>query len=122
MEDYLRLRYNITMNTFQIVFVTFIFISIIRIIRQAKLSLLKPVEIFFLGTIWLAGGTVILFPAITVKLSNFFGIARGVDFIIYTSIIFLYYILYRIYLKLENLSKMIKEITTKIALDKDNEN
>ncbi|PJA40729.1 DUF2304 domain-containing protein [candidate division WWE3 bacterium CG_4_9_14_3_um_filter_34_6] len=110
------------MNVFQIVFLAFILISLIRIIKQSRVNLLKPVEVFFWGTIWLAGGIVILFPAITVKLSNFFGIARGVDFIIYTSIIFLYYILYRIYLKLENLSKMIKEITTKIALDKDNEN
>ena len=60
--------------------------------------------------LWLAGGVVIWWPDITMVIANNLGIGRGVDLIFYVSIIILFYLIFRIYLKIEKMERNITKI------------
>ena len=104
------------MNLFQLVFLIFISVSLYKVVIKIKNGQLGIKESFVWVFAWVLGAIIIFDPGISIKISNLFGIGRGVDLVIYSSIIFLYYISYKIYLKIDSLQKKIKELSTKIAL------
>ncbi|MBI3559330.1 DUF2304 domain-containing protein, partial [Candidatus Gottesmanbacteria bacterium] len=58
----------------------------------------------------------VIFPGQTTKIANFLGIGRGVDLILYASIATLFYLVFRIYILMEDLRHQITEVVRKIAL------
>lgn len=104
------------MNLFQFVFLGFISWSLFKVVGRIKTGQLSIRESIIWVFAWVLGGVIIFDPGLSIKISNLFGIGRGVDLVIYSSIIFLYYISYKIYLKIDGLQKKIKDLSTKIAL------
>ena len=68
-----------------------------------------------------AGFLVIAFPQVSVMLSNIFGIARGVDFIIYTSIIWLLYKNYSLNKDLDKVDSKLESFVRETALNETKE-
>ena len=66
--------------------------------------------------LWITIATATLFPEATSFFASILGIGRGSDLAIYLSLILLYYICFRLYLKLENIQNDIKELVSKLAL------
>lgn len=66
--------------------------------------------------IWSSVVVVVFYPQITDIPANFFGIERGVEFIVAMSILFLFYSTYRIYSKIEKVEQDITKLTRAIAL------
>jgi len=73
---------------------------------------------FFWIIVWIAALVGILLPATTSKLAQFFGVGRGVDVIVYISLTLLFYLVFRIYVMIEDLRHEITEIVRHIALQK----
>lgn len=65
---------------------------------------------------WLAGLTLIFHQEFAIGLAEKLSISRGVDLIIYLSLIFIFYMLYRLLVKLSELERQITKIIRKIAL------
>jgi hypothetical protein len=94
--------------------------TILQVVRLHKEPLVRIVyKMSWIAPIF-AGMMVIAFPGISVFLSNLFGIKRGVDFIIYTSIIWLLYKNYTLSKEVENTENKIEKLVREGAL-KDNE-
>jgi small membrane protein len=66
--------------------------------------------------LWFGVIAVIMFPNSTVVVARFFGIGRGTDLVLYTSIILILYFLFRIYVHLEQVDREITQIVRTIAL------
>jgi len=49
-------------------------------------------------------------------LATLTGVGRGVDVVIYVAIIILFYLLYRLYIKIENIEREITLIVREIAI------
>jgi small membrane protein len=96
-------------------FVTFAASRAILRAREKNISLGEL--IFWLG-IW--GGLifVVFFPGITGYVAELVGIGRGIDVIIYTSIALLYYLIFRIYVKLDETERQITKIVRENAIKK----
>jgi hypothetical protein len=72
---------------------------------------------FFLWLIlWVAAATVITFPESTVVVARLLGIGRGVDLVLYVSIILILYLLFRVYVRLEQLDRDLTQIVRALAL------
>ena len=80
--------------------------------RDGKLS---GKELLFWTGIWVAVLVVAFHPEITTKLSRYFGIGRGIDLVIYSSIILIFYLLFRIYVKLETLEQDFTKTVRELA-------
>ena len=81
--------------------------------RQGKISALG----FFLWLVlWMGAATVIVFPDSTGMAARLFGLGRGVDLVLYVSIILILYLLFKVYVRLEQVDREITQIVRALAL------
>lgn len=64
----------------------------------------------------------IIQPRVTGKIAKLVGIGRGADVVIYLSIVVLFYLLFRLYVYVENLRHEISELISQLALKEDKKN
>ncbi|MBI4139449.1 DUF2304 family protein [Candidatus Woesearchaeota archaeon] len=73
-------------------------------------------------TLWtiIWGGLILIVLASTpvYRFGKLFGTGRPIDVIVYSSIILLFYLLFRVFVKLETVEKNMTKITREIALKK----
>ena len=109
------------MELIQIIIVIFALFALSRAYLRFKDNALTKTEFLFWIVVWLAVITVSFIPNLTTRVSNLFGIGRGMDLITYMSIIILFYLIFRVYVKTESLEKNITKLIREIALDEDKE-
>jgi len=84
-------------------------------LREGRISK----RIFFLWlAIWLSVVLVAFYPGVTIFLSGLVGIQRGIDFAVYSSILLLFYLIFLIYVRLDNLEKNITTVVREVALNR----
>ena len=66
--------------------------------------------------LWIGAAVVILFPQTTIVMAESLGIGRGVDLVLYVSIIFILYLLFRLYVKIEQVERGMTQVVRAIAL------
>ncbi|MFH1575336.1 MAG: DUF2304 family protein [Candidatus Nealsonbacteria bacterium] len=106
----------------QILIVALAVLVIGRIIlsfKNKKLSLMGM--LLWLG-LWTALLVAVLSPQITTVLGNALGVWRGTDAVVYLSIVLIFYLIFRIFVKLEKIESDITIISRKIALRDENNN
>lgn len=69
--------------------------------------------------LWLAVGVVALIPELTSRLADFLGIGRGADVVVYTAIVVIIAMLFRVSVRLEQLDRAITKVTRELALRRD---
>jgi small membrane protein len=76
-------------------------------------------EFSFWSLIWITVILVGIFPKIITIISGIVGIGRGVDLAVYVSIILLFYLIFRIYVNLDNqkneITKLVRELSIRDA-------
>lgn len=76
-----------------------------------------------LAGIWVLGTIVFLFfvwrPDIATRFSQLLGVGRGVDAAIYLAVAFLFYIILRVFIRLEGQEHLITKLVSEIALLRD---
>ncbi len=73
---------------------------------------------FFWMLVWFIAALIVISPPITTKFAAYFGIGRGADFIIYISIALLFYLVFRIYVMIEDIRHEITALVRHLALQK----
>lgn len=106
------------MEILQIFIILFGLFAFSRVILRFNGKEITVKEFIFWSILWL----VIIFfgfmPDITKIFANLLGIGRGTDVAIYISIILLFYLIFRIYVKTENIEQEITKIAREIAIKK----
>lgn len=106
------------LTAIQIVLLAFILFAISRVYLRAKEKILSPQTYIFWMLIWLAAAFGIIQPATTSKLAEIFGVGRGVDIIVYISLALVFYLVFRIYVMIEDIRHEITYIVRQVALQK----
>jgi len=106
------------MEIFQIILLAFLVFALSRVLLRIKSKEITIREFIFWALIWTIAILVLLFPEIIIELSDYVGIGRGVDVIIYGSIALLFYLLFRLYVKLENIENSITKLVREVAIEK----
>ena len=70
--------------------------------------------------IWILVILEALFPQISIILASFAGLGRGLDALYILSIIILFYLLFKLYNKIEDQKKRINKLVSELALDNEN--
>lgn len=108
------------MLTYQIILLLISIIGIVLGIYRYKNESFSN-SVFALWTfVWIIIIVVTLFPSITTHFANLFGIGRGLDSVYIVSILFLFYIVFKLYNKIEQQKKRINELVSQLTL-KENE-
>lgn len=65
---------------------------------------------------WMSMIVIAIEPEIANRLANLFGIGRGADLIMYGAFIFLFFLIFKILLRLNKMDKQISKLVTHIAV------
>lgn len=104
------------MQAIQIIIIIFALFALSRAVLKFKDNKLTKNEFIFWIIIWCAVIIVAVIPYVISPISSIFGIGRGVDLIVYISIIVLFYLMFRLYVKLESVEKEITLVVRRIAM------
>jgi hypothetical protein len=104
------------MEIIQILIIIFALFALSRAFLRFKDNKLTKNEFLFWTLIWLVAIVISFIPSLLIYLSKWLGIGRGADLIVYISIIILFYIIFRLYVKLESVEKEITQVVRKLAL------
>lgn len=101
----------------QIVLVLFLIFALSRVMLRFRSGEVNIMGFIFWSIIFGSAIVVVLFPELSGFLARLIGIGRGADAIVYSSIVILFYLVFRIYVYIEDLRHEITDLVRKIALE-----
>ncbi len=101
----------------QILLVVFFLFALFKVISRFRVG-----DLSFAGTagwavFWVLGVVVVLLPNSTAYVAKIVGIGRGADLVVYVALTAIFFIIFRLMVRIEMLSRDITKLTRKIALD-----
>lgn len=105
----------------QLIGIIFALFALSRVFLRYKDKSIKAIEFFFWSVVWIGVIALALFPGIFTALSKFIGIGRGVDILLYFGMIILFYLIFRLYVKIENQKKELTLLVREFAVRKGEE-
>jgi len=100
----------------QVIIILFAAFALSRSYLRYRKNTESLLEFLLWIVVWVSVVVVVLVRRITAIPAQIFGIGRGVDVLVYLSIVFLIYSVYRIYSKIEKLEQDMTKLTREIAL------
>ena len=100
----------------QIVLIAIIAVMLIRLILKMKSREITAGYFAIWLVIWLLAIILIAFPSLASYLADTVGVGRGVDLIIYVSIIVIFYLQFKLLMRIEKMEKDITKITRHLAV------
>src|SRR3989344_341491 len=104
------------LTTIQILLLIFILFAASRVLLRVKEKVISTQAGFFWLLVWLAAVIGVVLPGTTTRLASYFGVGRGVDVIVYLSLALLFYLVFRIYVMIEDIRRDITFLIRHIAL------
>ncbi|MBI2047047.1 DUF2304 family protein [Candidatus Pacearchaeota archaeon] len=97
------------------VLVLAVLIKLVMDLKKGKVTLNK----FYLWALaWIALAVIVFFPELVIFIANLVGIERARDLPIYVSIILLFYLLFKIGIKIEKVEQEITTLVKNLAIKK----
>ncbi|MBI2485302.1 DUF2304 domain-containing protein [Candidatus Uhrbacteria bacterium] len=103
----------------QVAILLFCLFAIVRALGQVRRGQLSLVRAAGWVLFWLAVGLVALLPQTTQWFANRLGVGRGADLVIYVSLAALFYLVFRLFVKLERVEQDMSQLVRSIALKED---
>ena len=100
----------------QILVAVFALFAIIRVAMKAKSRSLPVLWSVLLIIVFLGVGYVAVMPGTTDVIASSIGIGRGIDLIVYLAIVALFYLVFRLVVKIETLQRDITKLVREIAI------
>ncbi|MBU0648848.1 DUF2304 family protein [Patescibacteria group bacterium] len=100
----------------QIVIIAFVLFAIARVFLKFRAKEFSVSWLLIWIIFWLGAGVVVLLPKTTEVAAAWFGVGRGVDLVIYISISVLFYLVFKIFTKIQSLDKNISKVVQGLAL------
>ncbi len=95
---------------FQILFSLFALFAIISVYSKKRSGLLSAGAAIFWTPFWLLAVVFVWLPNALTVVANTFGIGRGTDLLLYVSLVVVFYILFRLSVKIEGLNRSITNV------------
>lgn len=108
------------LSLFQFLFLIFILLAIVNVFRRQRDGSLSGRGAIFWAFIWLAAGIVVLYPNSSALLAQVFGIGRGADLVVYVSLATMFFIVFRLHLKVESIRREVTKVVRTEAIKHEN--
>jgi len=84
--------------------------------KRAKENVIRKREAFLWSLVWIIAAVVILLPETTSFVANLLGVGRGVDLVLYASVVVLFFLVFKLFTSLDGLDKKLTDMVRKDAL------
>lgn len=103
------------MTLVQLLVIIFIAFAGSRVILRFRDKAIGYGEFFFWSSIWALILLIVFQPSLADRTALFFGVQRGTDIMFFASIVLIFYLLFRLYVKLDKLDRDITLLTENIS-------
>jgi hypothetical protein len=104
----------------KILLILFIIFVISRVAMRYRDKAISLQELILWTIFWFIVAFVIIFPEVTSLVANWLGVGRGVDLVIYISVLILFYLIFRTLVRLDKIEKDITKIVREVAIKDQN--
>ncbi|MBP9761177.1 MAG: DUF2304 family protein [Candidatus Magasanikbacteria bacterium] len=101
---------------FQLLFTSFTLYAIFIVVQRKKEALLGMKGMLFWLFFWIASLVSVWWPNSTSVLAHALGIGRGVDLIIYVSIALIFFLLFKLHIKIESVGRDVTKLVRTAAI------
>jgi hypothetical protein len=101
---------------FQIFFIGFVFFAVLSVFKRKKEGLLGNKGGVFWIIFWIAAAFAVLSPESTTVVANYLGIGRGTDFVVYVSLAAMFFVLFRLHVKIESIGRDVTKAVRNTSL------
>jgi len=105
---------------FQSLIVLFAVATIINIVKLKQQGKLGMRGTLFWILFWVGVSVVVIWPYSVQMIARTFGIGRGSDFVLYISVITLFFLVFRLHIKIENINRDVTRVVRQKAIEKTN--
>lgn len=102
----------------QILSSLFVIFALWRLIVKFRRSELKPSQFILWFVFWLSAGIAFLTPALLTKFANLLGIGRGTDLVLYLAVVVVFYLIFKIFVRLEKMERNITQVIRSSSLSR----
>jgi len=106
----------------QILIILFSIFALSRALLRFKDNEIRFTEFILWSLVWVPLIVITFVPEIISPITGALGIGREVDFLIYGGVTFLFYLVFKLFVKIENLQQDITTLTRKIAIKNEKSN
>ena len=103
------------MTPIQLIIVLFTLFALSRTILRYRDRVVSRNELVFWVVIWLSVIVLAVLPSVTSFFSTLFGVSNIIDIMVYLSIIVVFYLIFRLYVKIESLRQDITKLVRSLA-------
>jgi len=107
------------MSIIKVIIIVFILFVLWRTFIRFRKNDITSRELILWAVFWLLMAVVTLMPQRTDLVAQWLGVERGADLLVYLSIIVLFFVVFRIIVKLEKIDRDITMIVRNTALDQE---
>lgn len=102
----------------QILLSLFIVFALIKVAGRYRAKEVSILSLFFWLIFWLAVAVVVWQPNLATEVANRVGVGRGSDLVLYVSVAVIFYLIFRITVRLERMERNITKVVREISLKK----
>lgn len=103
----------------QAALVIFFFFAIIKVVARFRTGDLSKKDAIVWVFFWIIASGIVLVPNSTARVAELFGIGRGADLVVYVALAGLFFIIFRLMVKIEMLNKDVTTLTRQVSLNQD---
>ena len=100
----------------QTILVVFSLYMLSRVALRFREGYMDPVHVFFWSAAWVCVIVVALLPQMTSYVAALVGVGRGADLVMYTSLVALFYLMFRMFLYMKQMERCITALVRDSAL------
>ena len=104
------------MMPIQILGALFLAIALVHVLTRWRSRSLNARELIFWVLVFGGILVVLLLPGVSIKVARLLGVRRGTDIVVYGSVGLLYYLVFRIYVRIENIQHHLTLVLRELAL------
>jgi len=102
----------------QVLVVVFALFAVSRAVLRFRDRKISASSLVLWSILWIGAVVVVMLPATSVFFAKILGIPRGADFVVYVSIIILFYLMFRLYVKIDSVEKNTTKLVREMSISK----
>jgi len=104
------------MYVIQILLVIFFLFALSRVVLRYRVGDLRVGGLVFWCLFWVIAGIVVVIPNSSAYFAEIVGVGRGADLVVYVSLVVLFFMIFKLNVKIEKINKDITKIVREESL------
>ncbi|MBU1448232.1 DUF2304 domain-containing protein [Patescibacteria group bacterium] len=100
----------------QIILVVSLALALVMTWRRARQDVIANREALAWSVLWVAAAIVVLLPGVTSWLASLVGVGRGVDLVVYASVVALFMLVFKLFIQHQRLERNLTDLVRREAL------